>query len=200
MDGKPLREHYAIQAIGADGVADCYEHPENYGVKIFNFTQPLDNFDPDNKATWQQQVQWKNSSFVPKDDGDLIFLMIGGESPVPTALMCFMNWTWAQLAEEHGAFMFQLEHRYFGTSAPTPDMSVPNLKWLTTEQAMADINNFIPAMNKKFNFNKPKWVAFGGSYPGTIAALLRVFYPNITNGNIASSAPLWAKVDFWGNF
>ena len=54
MDGKPLREHYAIQAIGADGVEDCYEHPENYGVQIFNFTQPLDNFDPDNKATWQQ--------------------------------------------------------------------------------------------------------------------------------------------------
>uniref|UniRef100_A0A914CQF7 Uncharacterized protein n=1 Tax=Acrobeloides nanus TaxID=290746 RepID=A0A914CQF7_9BILA len=93
--------------------------------------------------------------------------------------------------------MFQLEHRYFGTSAPTPDMNTTNLKWLTTELALADINAFIPAMNTKFNFTKPKWVAFGGSYPGTMAALLRVVYPNITNGNIASSAPLWAKVDFW---
>lgn len=45
-------------------------------------------------------------------------------------------------------------------------MSVANLKWLTTEQAMADLNQFIPAMNKQFGFNKPKWVAFGGSYPG----------------------------------
>jgi hypothetical protein len=40
-------------------------------------------------------------------------------------------------------------------------------------------------------------VAFGGSYPGTIAALLRHTYPNITQGNVASSAPLYAVVDYW---
>jgi len=47
-------------------------------------------------------------------------------------------------------------------------MTVPNLEWLTTAQALADINNFISAMNAKFNFTSPKWIAFGGSYPGSI--------------------------------
>lgn len=35
---------------------------------------------------------------------------------------------------------------------------------------------------------------------GTIAALLRLKYPNITQGNIASSAPLQMVVDFWREF
>jgi len=101
------------------------------------------------------------------------------------------------LAQQYGAYMFQTEHRFFGQSRPTADMSTANLKWLTMEQALADINDFIPAMNKKFNFTNPRWVAFGGSYPGTMAANLRKYYPNITVGNVASSAPLWPKVDFW---
>uniref|UniRef100_A0A914DMP7 Uncharacterized protein n=1 Tax=Acrobeloides nanus TaxID=290746 RepID=A0A914DMP7_9BILA len=197
MNGIPLRDHYARQIVGSDAAEDCMKTPQKYNVNIFNFTQPQDHFDPNNNITWQQQVQWRNDSFKSQDSGDIIFLLLGGEGPIQTTWICFTNYTWTKLAQQHNAFMFQLEHRYFGTSAPTSDMSVANLKWLTTEQAMADLNQFIPAMNKQFGFNKPKWVAFGGSYPGTLAALLRMSYPNITNGNIASSAPLWAKVDMW---
>uniref|UniRef100_A0A914CVB0 Serine protease n=1 Tax=Acrobeloides nanus TaxID=290746 RepID=A0A914CVB0_9BILA len=198
INGTPLRDHYAKQFIDPDAYTDCLNNPEKFNVKRFNFTQPLDHFNSSETRKWSQQTQWRNDTFKPKSDGDIVFLLIGGEGPAPLPWMCFTSYTWSQLAVEHGAFMFQLEHRYFGTSVPTSDMSVPNLKWLTTEQALADFNAFIPAMNKMFNFNKPKWVAFGGSYPGTISALLRMVYPNITNGNIASSAPLWPKLDMWG--
>jgi hypothetical protein len=37
--------------------------------------------------------------------------------------------------------------RFYGESHPTEDMSVKNLAYLTSEQALADIANFIPAMN-----------------------------------------------------
>uniref|UniRef100_A0A914DSX9 Uncharacterized protein n=1 Tax=Acrobeloides nanus TaxID=290746 RepID=A0A914DSX9_9BILA len=197
INGTPLRDHYAKQFIDLDAYTDCLNNPEKFNVKRFNFTQPLDHFNSSETRKWSQQTQWRNDTFKPKSDGDIVFLLIGGEGPAPLPLICFTTYTWGQLAVEHGAFMFQLEHRYFGTSSPTSDMSVPNLKWLTTEQALADVNAFIPAMNKIFNFNKPKWVVFGGSYPGTISALLRMVYPNITNGNIASSAPLWPKLDMW---
>jgi hypothetical protein len=40
-------------------------------------------------------------------------------------------WT---LAEKHSALMVSLEHRYYGESQPVPDMSVENLKYLTSEQ------------------------------------------------------------------
>lgn len=41
-----------------------------------------------------------------------------------------------------------LEHRYYGTSFPTPDISTENLRFLTTEQALADQAYF--SQNIKF--------------------------------------------------
>jgi hypothetical protein len=46
------------------------------------------------------------------------------------------------------------------------DMSVANLRYLSSEQALADIAAFITAMNAKFQLENPRWVTFGGSYPG----------------------------------
>jgi len=41
-----------------------------------------------------------------------------------------------------------------------------------------------------------KVLSFGGSYPGNLAAWFRLKYPHITDGSIASSAPLRAKTNF----
>lgn len=43
-----------------------------------------------------------------------------------------------------------------------------------------------------------KWIAFGGSYPGSLAAWAREKYPDLIYGSISSSGPLLAKVDFTG--
>jgi len=43
-------------------------------------------------------------------------------------------WT---LAEKHSALMVSLEHRYYGESQPVADMSVENLKFLTSEHVRA---------------------------------------------------------------
>ena len=48
------------------------------------------------------------------------------------------------------------------------DMSVTNLEYLSSEQALADLAAFITAMNVKMSLQKSKWIAFGGSYPGII--------------------------------
>jgi len=92
----------------------------------------------------------------------------------------------------------QLEHRFFGKNKNMTDLSVPNLAYLTTEQALADADAFIAAWPAQANLSSNvRWVAFGGSYPGSLAAWLRMKYPNATVGNVASSAPLWPKVNFW---
>lgn len=44
--------------------------------------------------------------------------------------------------------------------------STANLKYLTSEQALADAAVFIQSINKKEKIQHPKWVVFGGSYPG----------------------------------
>lgn len=36
-----------------------------------------------------------------------------------------------------------LEHRYYGLSVPTTDLSTPNLQWLTVAQALEDLATFI---------------------------------------------------------
>lgn len=79
------------------------------------------------------------------------------------------------------------------------NMSVANLKYLSSEQALADLAYFIVGMNKKYNLPKgTKWIAFGGSYPGNLAAWVRAKYPHLVHGAMSASGPLLAKIDFKG--
>ena len=47
------------------------------------------------------------------------------------------------LAAEAGAMTVALEHRFFGESYPTRDMSDTSLKYLSSNQALADLARFI---------------------------------------------------------
>lgn len=71
-------------------------------------------------------------------------------------------------------------------------MSTVNLnKYLHVDQALADLaafRNFIYT-NKNLS-DQNKWVAFGGSYPGQLAAYLRQKYPHLIYAAVASSAPM----------
>ena len=48
-------------------------------------------------------------------------------------------------------------------------------------------------MTEEHNFTGP-WIAFGGSYPGSMAAWLRLKFPHLISGSVSSSGPLEAKV------
>lgn len=121
--------------------------------------------------------------------------MIGGEGTASPKWM--HQGAWIHYAKKHNALCFQLEHRFYGKSHPTPDISVENLVYLSSEQALADLANFIKTMQIKHNLtDDSKWIAFGGSYPGSLAAWIREKYPHLVAGAISSSGPLLAKADF----
>lgn len=64
-------------------------------------------------------------------------------------------------------------------------MSLENLRYLTSEQALADYANFISTlMAANPELARVPWVAFGGSYPGSLAAWIRLKYPHLITGNL----------------
>jgi hypothetical protein len=76
-------------------------------------------------------------------------------------------------------------------------MSTENLKYLSADQAMADLARLINYIKVDLKTKNSKVITFGGSYPGNLAAWFRLKYPSVTYGSVASSAPLTAKTNFY---
>jgi hypothetical protein len=96
------------------------------------------------------------------------------------------------LAQKHHAKLIALEHRYYGKSLPTKTFSSSNLQYLTYENVLNDISYFQKEIISRNNWTG-KWVVFGGSYAGTLAAFYREKFPELLIGSIASSAPVMTK-------
>jgi len=135
-----------------------------------------------------------------------VFLIIGGEGSIVLKYLCWDNYTYMGWVKKHKGLVIQLEHRFFGISYPklikdgVADMSLEALSLLTVKQALGDLANFV--QNFKYNGKSMKdaaWVAIGASYPGALCAWFRALYPDLTVGGVCSSAPVWPKVDFYGN-
>ena len=84
--------------------------------------------------------------------------------------------------------------RYYGSSHPTEDMSRDNMRYLSSRQALEDAAHFISTMNTQHNLTT--WFTFGGSYPGSLSAWMRLRFPHLVFGAVSSSSPLFAKLDF----
>ena len=154
---------------------------------------PLNHFDalestPWTMRYWVDRKYWNNRTTSP------VFLQMGGEGAqgAPGGQM-------RELAEAHNALMFSIEHRYYGESIPTKDFSTANLQWLGSAQALADAAFFQNAMVDRFALaSEARWVTFGGSYSGELAAWARIKYPHLFFAAVASSAPVTASVDYDG--
>ena len=90
-----------------------------------------------------------------------------------------------------------LEHRFYGESKPTEDMSRENMKYLSSRQGLEDAGRFISEISNNVNYNLTTWITFGGSYPGSLSAWMRLRFPHLVTGSVSSSGPLFAKLDYW---
>lgn len=171
--------------------SQLYETRQRDVIEEQWFTQKLDHFNAADNRYWKQRYFVNEAFYKP---GGPVFLMIGGEGPANPAWM--QNGTWLTYAEKLGALCFMLEHRFYGKSHPTDDLSTDNLRFLSSRQALADLAHFRTVMAEKRGLTNRKWVAFGGSYPGSLAAWFRLKFPHLVHASVATSAPVYATVNF----
>lgn len=78
------------------------------------------------------------------------------------------------------------------------DTSTENLKYLTVEQALADLAHFIDVQKGTVSgAHNSGVILVGASYAASMVTWFRQRYPHKVSGVWASSAPLNAKVDFY---
>uniref|UniRef100_A0AC35TR50 Serine protease K12H4.7 n=1 Tax=Rhabditophanes sp. KR3021 TaxID=114890 RepID=A0AC35TR50_9BILA len=198
------RMHYAnIHGVEALLAHEREEKDANYpNVEDTYFEQKLDHFNATDTRTWWQRVQVNKQFFNLTSDGQSnLFLLIGGEGELETKWTGKAEYQYLQMAKEHSAYVVQVEHRFFGKSQPLNTTELGgqnfyNLRYLTTQQALEDLAVYMKATNA--HFKNPRWVVFGGSYPGAMAAVFRERYPDMSVGAIASSAVVNVQTDYYG--
>lgn len=166
------------------------------------FTQHLDHFDRMETSTFQQRYFVNDTYWTGAADAP-VFMCVGGEGPALDWMVLVSSVhcnTMVEHAEQYGALLVALEHRYYGLSNPFgTDYSTEHLQWLNTEQALGDVASFHVHISGLYNLtNSNRWVTFGGSYPGIVAGLSRLRFPQLIFASVASSAPLDATVEMPG--
>ena len=148
----------------------------------------MDNFNTQDNRTYAQRYYVNDQYWDGKGP---VFLSIGGEGTLtgtilpPHVYLFFLGPPGgyiAQLGQQYNALLVSLEHRFYGVSIPNDDMSTENLKYLTVDQALADLAHFIEFYTETGNTGDAKWFAFGGSYPGALSSWFRAAYPDHTVG------------------
>ncbi|KAK6435243.1 hypothetical protein LTR95_008573 [Oleoguttula sp. CCFEE 5521] len=172
-----------------------------------NFSVPVDHFhndtlyEPHSNATFDLRY-WFDATHYRR--GGPVIVLQSGETSGVGRLPFLRKGILHQLAVATHGIGVVIEHRYYGTSMPTPDLSTKNLRFLTTAQALADEAYF--AQHIKFpglecygdlSSNTTAYIGYGGSYAGAFNAFLRVLYPDIFWGTISSSGVTKAIYDYW---
>ncbi|KAL4152549.1 hypothetical protein PRNP1_002427 [Phytophthora ramorum] len=147
------------------------------------FTQTLDHFDV-GAPTYQQRYFVCDQHFRP---GGVMFFYVGNEADVEL----YLNHTglmWEN-AGEFGAMLVFAEHRYFGKSVPFGKDVTKHMRYLSTEQTLADYAVLITYLKGDLKRDIPV-IGFGGSYGGMLGSWFRMKYPHIIDGVVAGSAPI----------
>ncbi len=184
---RPFRTHASKLRLGIQR----QQFPDSSNVTRWFNSQLLDHFDAQVTTVWSQRY-FVNESFF--DGSGPVFLCVGGEGPsFEPDVVVTGNVHCADmilLAERVGALVLAIEHRYYGPpgSLPVPDFTTPNMRWLSSRQALADISLFHSHITQQFGLiPRNKWVTWGGSYPGMMAAFSRLKYA-LTNTSLCSLA------------
>ncbi|KAF0699925.1 Aste57867_9518 [Aphanomyces stellatus] len=151
--------------------------------------QLLDHNNVDHPTYWHQRYFVNDYYSGNTSRPTTVFLYLYGELPAVGGWLNAPNSHMVQLAKSHKALLVGLEHRFYGESQPTGNWNRTSLEYLTSTQALGDVRTFQDHIAQTFNMcDSAKWIAFGGSYAGFLAAAARYTFPDSIHGAVASSA------------
>lgn len=156
-------------------------------LPAYTLKQKTNHSDPTDTQTFSQRYFF-DAKHAKDKNSPVLFYLCGESTCDPRSL----DGSIRNHARKHQAYIVALEHRYYGKSQPFKDLSTPNLKYLTTDQAMADAVAFREHVVKSAKLTG-KWILVGGSYAGILSSRLRSTHPALFAGALASSAPVRAE-------
>ncbi|KAI3830453.1 hypothetical protein MKX03_018143 [Papaver bracteatum] len=167
------------------------QKPYQYETKYY--AQTLDHFSFSDLPTFQQRYLISTDHWSGSKELGPIFLYCGNEGDIEW-FASNTGFVW-EIAPRFGAMVVFPEHRYYGKSMPfgSRDKAYKNaasLAYLTAEQALADFAVLVTDLKSNLSAEACPVVLFGGSYGGMLAAWMRLKYPHIAIGALASSAPI----------
>ncbi|KAL9241752.1 hypothetical protein vseg_015822 [Gypsophila vaccaria] len=157
------------------------------------FTQTLDHFSFSDVGSFSQRYLINTDHWTgPKRNGP-IFMYCGNEGDIEW-FATNSGFVW-DVAPRFGALLLFPEHRYYGESMPYGSKEQAykdhtTLSYLTAEQAIADYAVLLRDLKRNLSAEGSPVVLFGGSYGGMLAAWMRLKYPHMAIGALASSAPV----------
>ncbi|MFS7973622.1 putative lysosomal Pro-Xaa carboxypeptidase [Helianthus anomalus] len=164
-----------------------------YTYETRYFQQTLDHFSFNDRPKFPQRYLINTHHWSGPSRMGPIFLYCGNEGDIEWFAVN-SGFVW-ELAPRFGAMVIFPEHRYYGKSMPygSKDEAYKNastLAHLTAGQALADYAVLITDLKTNLSAEASPVILFGGSYGGMLAAWMRLKYPHIAIGALASSAPV----------
>jgi hypothetical protein len=175
----------------------------------YNLSIPVDHFhnesryEPHSYQTFSNRY-WINDEHY-KPGGPVILYAAGevsGDARIPTLEHGIVD----ILAKNLNGLGVVLEHRYYGFSYPVQNLTTENMRFLSTEQAMADMAYFAQNVvypgyeDQNLTASDVPYILWGGSYAGAFVAIARKIYPDIFWGAISSSGVTAVVDDWWEYF
>ncbi|XP_028772752.1 lysosomal Pro-X carboxypeptidase isoform X2 [Neltuma alba] len=157
------------------------------------FEQRLDHFSFADLPKFRQRYLINTKDWVGPQRLGPIFFYCGNEGDI-IWFAANSGFIW-EIAPQFGAMVVFPEHRYYGESVPFGSKeeaykNATTLSYLNTEQALADFAVLLTELKQNLSCKDCPVVLFGGSYGGMLAAWMRLKYPHISIGALASSAPI----------
>ncbi|KAG9231604.1 extracelular serine carboxypeptidase-like protein [Amylocarpus encephaloides] len=151
-----------------------------------------DQYKPHVTGTFKQRYFFDSTYYKP---GGPVYLYIGGETSGTNRFSNLRTGIIQILMQATNGLGVILENRYYGQSYPFANSTTDNLRFLTTEQTIADNAYFaqhavFPGVGANLTAPKAPWILYGGSLAGGQTAFSVKTYGDILFGGIAASAPI----------